>query len=215
MANNLWWSWHPEVVNYFAISTRFAGDNWTTTRSPCLAEFTPERLEMRASELVLYSRINHAFRRLKEYMSQRTSLGHARMPACWGAKPVAYFSAEFGIHESVPIYSGGLGVLSGDHVKSASDLSVPFVAIGLFYDQGYFKQHLDSNGYQAEEYIDTKVENLPMGPAVEPDGKPISVQHRHPHRPAAGQGVADARRPRATCICSIATSRAIAPRTAS
>ena len=92
-----------------------------------------------------------------------------------GSKPVAYFSAEFGIHESVPIYSGGLGVLSGDHVKSASDLGVPFVAIGLFYDQGYFKQHLDVNGYQQEEYLDTKVENLPMGPAVARDGKPITV----------------------------------------
>ena len=63
-----------------------------------------------------------------------------------GAKPVAYFSAEFGMHESVPIYSGGLGVLSGDHIKSASGLGVPLVAIGLFYDQGYFKQHLDDDG---------------------------------------------------------------------
>ena len=79
-----------------------------------------------------------------------------------GAKPVAYFSAEFGIHESVPIYSGGLGVLSGDHIKSASGLGVPLVAIGLFYDQGYFKQHLDLDGYQHEEYLDTKVENVPM-----------------------------------------------------
>jgi starch phosphorylase len=92
-----------------------------------------------------------------------------------GSKPVAYFSAEFGIHESVPIYSGGLGVLSGDHVKSVSDLGVPFVAMGLFYDQGYFKQHLDANGYQVEEYLDTKVENLPMRPAVGVDGKPITV----------------------------------------
>ncbi len=92
-----------------------------------------------------------------------------------GAKPVAYFSAEFGIHESVPIYSGGLGVLSGDHIKSASGLGVPLVAIGLFYDQGYFKQHLDDDGYQNEEYIDTKVENLPMEPACRPDGKPITI----------------------------------------
>jgi starch phosphorylase len=76
-----------------------------------------------------------------------------------GSKPVAYFSAEFGMHESVPIYSGGLGVLSGDHVKSASDLGIPLIAIGLFYDQGYFKQRLDHDGYQIEEYLDTKVEN--------------------------------------------------------
>ena len=92
-----------------------------------------------------------------------------------GAKPVAYFSAEFGIHESMPIYSGGLGVLSGDHIKSASGLGVPLVAIGLFYDQGYFKQHLDASGYQNEEYLDTKVANLPMKPALSPDGEPITV----------------------------------------
>ena len=80
------------------------------------------------------------------------------------------------MHESVPIYSGGLGVLSGDHIKSASALGVPLVACGLFYDQGYFKQHLDLQGYQQEEYLDTKVENLPMEPARGRDGKPITVQ---------------------------------------
>ena len=93
-----------------------------------------------------------------------------------GAKPVAYFSAEFGLHESVPIYSGGLGVLSGDHIKSASGLGVPLVAIGLFYDQGYFKQHLDIDGCQHEEYLDTKVENVPMEPAVGADGQHIVVK---------------------------------------
>jgi starch phosphorylase len=67
-----------------------------------------------------------------------------------GSKPVAYFSLEFGIHESVPIYSGGLGILSGDHVKSASGLGVPMVAVGLFYDQGYFRQRLDAEVYQAQ-----------------------------------------------------------------
>ncbi len=93
-----------------------------------------------------------------------------------GAKPVAYFSAEFGLHESVPIYSGGLGVLSGDHIKSASGLGVPLVAIGLFYDQGYFKQHLDIDGYQSEEYLDTKVENVPMEPALGIDGNHLVVK---------------------------------------
>ena len=88
---------------------------------------------------------------------------------------MAYFSAEFGIHESIPIYSGGLGVLSGDHIKSASGLGVPLVAIGLFYDQGYFKQHLDVSGYQNEEYMDTKVANLPMNHALSTDGEPITV----------------------------------------
>ena len=139
-----------------------------------LAEFTPERLEMRAAELVLYSRINYAYRRLKEYMNNTQTWGRTHAGVL-GSKPVAYFSAEFGIHESVPIYSGGLGVLSGDHIKSASGLGIPLVAIGLFYDQGYFKQHLDLDGYQREEYLDTKVENVPMEPALGADGKQITV----------------------------------------
>jgi starch phosphorylase len=135
---------------------------------------TPEMLERRAVEMVLYSRINHAHRRLKEYMSSKQTWG-AVNAGVLGSKPVAYFSAEFGIHESVPIYSGGLGVLSGDHIKSASGLGVPLVAVGLFYDQGYFKQHLDTEGLQQEEYLDTKVEALPMEPALNKQGEPITV----------------------------------------
>ena len=130
---------------------------------------------MRAAELVLYSRINQAYRRLKEYIGPRTTWGTTHAGVL-GSKPVAYFSAEFGMHESVPIYSGGLGVLSGDHIKSASGLGVPLVAIGLFYDQGYFKQHFDIDGYQQEEYLDTKVENVPMEPALGADGQPITVR---------------------------------------
>ena len=146
LARNLWWSWHPEVINLFRDLDPIRWRQFDHNPIALLAEFTPERLEMRAAELVLYSRINQAYRRLKEYMAEHADLGHARTPACWARKPVAYFSAEFGMHESVPIYSGGLGVLSGDHIKSASGLGVPLVAVGLFYDQGYFKQHLDVNG---------------------------------------------------------------------
>ena len=137
------------------------------------------------------------------------------MPACWVSKPVAYFSLEFGVHESVPIYSGGLGVLSGDHIKSASGLGVPLVAIGLFYDQGYFKQHLDVSGCQHEEYLDTKVENLPMEPARGADGKPISRLHPDAGRPAAGQGLADAGGAGESLLCWTATWRGTAPRIAS
>jgi glycogen phosphorylase len=174
LANNLWWSWHPEVVDLYRDLDPIRWRQLDHNPIALLSEFTPERLEMRAAELVLHSRINYAYRRLKEYLADAHTWSTTNAGVL-GAKPVVYFSAEFGIHESVPIYSGGLGVLSGDHVKSASDLGVPFVAMGLFYDQGYFKQHLDSNGYQVEEYLDTKVENLPMRPAVGTDGKPITV----------------------------------------
>jgi starch phosphorylase len=175
LARNLWWSWNPEVINLFRDMDPIRWRQLDHNPIALLSEFTPERLEMRAAELVLYSRINQAYRRLKEYMAEKPAWGRTHAGVL-GSRPVAYFSLEFGVHESIPIYSGGLGVLSGDHIKSASALGVPLVAIGLFYDQGYFKQHLDISGYQQEEYLDTKVENLPMEPARDRDGRPITIQ---------------------------------------
>ncbi len=174
LAENLWWTWQPEVINLFRDLDPIRWRQLDHNPIALLKEFTPERLDMRASEMVLYSRINHAFRRQKEYVASAETWA-ATHAGVLGSKPVAYFSAEFGIHESIPIYSGGLGVLSGDHIKSASGLGVPLVAIGLFYDQGYFKQQLDEQGYQAEAYMNTKVEDLPMKPALSPAGKPITV----------------------------------------
>jgi starch phosphorylase len=175
LARNIWWSWHPEVTNLFRDLDPIRWRQLDHNPIALLAEFTPERLDMRASEMVLYSRIIQAYRRLKEYLSNNQTWG-ATHAGVLGSKPVAYFSAEFGLHESVPIYSGGLGVLSGDHIKSASGLGVPLVAVGLYYDQGYFKQQLDMDGYQREEYLDTKTDILPIEPALLPDGKPLSVR---------------------------------------
>ncbi|MDR1484732.1 MAG: alpha-glucan family phosphorylase [Planctomycetaceae bacterium] len=174
LASNLWWSWHPEVINLFRsldpIRWRQLGHNPIAL----LREFTPERLEVRAAELVLYTRIDQAYRRMTEYMNTRTRWATKNVGVL-GSRPVAYFSLEFGVHESVPIYSGGLGVLSGDHIKSASGLGVPLVAIGLFYNQGYFKQQLNVNGWQEEEYLDTMVEYLPLEPATDTQGNKITV----------------------------------------
>ncbi|MCS7304058.1 MAG: alpha-glucan family phosphorylase [Thermoguttaceae bacterium] len=175
LARNLWWSWHPEVINLFRDLDPIRWRQLDHNPIALLAEFTPQRLEERASELVLHSRINHAYRRLKEYLSTTPLWGRTNAGVL-GSKPVAYFSLEFGLHESIPIYSGGLGVLAGDHIKSASGLGVPLVAVGLFYDQGYFRQHLDSNGWQQEEYLHTKVEQLPMEPARTPSGEPITLE---------------------------------------
>ena len=174
IASNLWWTWQPEVNNLFRDIDPIRWRQLDHNPIALLRELSPERLAQRASEMVLYSRINHAFRQLKEYTANKQTWG-ATHAGVLGARPVAYFSAEFGIHESLPIYSGGLGVLSGDHIKSASGLGVPLVAVGLFYDQGYFRQRLDEAGYQVEEYQDTKVENLPIEPAISSDGKPIMV----------------------------------------
>jgi starch phosphorylase len=175
LARNLWWTWHPEVINLFRDLDPIRWRQLDHNPVALLRDFTPETLAARAAEMVLFSRINYAHRRLKEYMSN-TQLWARTHAGVLGSKPVAYFSAEFGIHESMPIYSGGLGVLSGDHVKSASGLGVPMVAIGLFYDQGYFRQYLDEKGYQREEYLDTKVENIPMEPAVNEEGQQITIK---------------------------------------
>ena len=175
LANNLWWSWHPEVVNLFRDLDPIRWRQLDHNPIALLQEFSPGRLESRATEMVLYSRIHHAYRQLKSYTAPSSVTWGTTHAGVLGAKPVAYFSAEFGIHESVPIYSGGLGVLSGDHIKSASGLGIPLVAVGLVYDQGYFKQRLDENGYQLEEYIDTKFETLPFEHACAPTGEPITV----------------------------------------
>src|SRR5439155_11800834 len=91
-------------------------------------------------------------------------------------KAVAYFCAEFGIHESLPLYSGGLGILAGDHLKGASDRGLPLVAVGLRYRQGYFHQRLDISGFQTETYADTEFGKLPVGLGLNPDTTPLTVQ---------------------------------------
>lgn len=174
LASNLWWSWTPEVEHLFRDLDPVRWRQLDHNPIALLHEFTPERLNERATEMVLFSRMNQAYRRLKEYMSSRQTWG-ATHAGVLGAKPVAYFSAEFGVHESLPIYSGGLGVLSGDHIKSASNLGVPLVAVGLFYAQGYFRQQLSLEGYQEEKYVDTLIENLPAKPALSADGHPVAI----------------------------------------
>ena len=174
LASNLWWSWTPEVERLFRNLDPVRWRELDHNPIALLREFTSSRLYERANEMVLFSRINQAYRRLKVYMGNHQTWGSTHAGVL-GAKPVAYFSAEFGIHESLPIYSGGLGVLSGDHVKSASNLGVPLVAVGLFYAQGYFRQKLDRDGFQNEEYDDTQVEHLPIKPATNQEGDPILI----------------------------------------
>src|SRR6185369_11084946 len=140
-----------------------------------LNEMPLATLERRAGELVLHGRINYAYRRQQEYLQADRTWG-ATHAGVLRPRPVAYFSAEFGIHESLPVYSGGLGVLAGDHIKSASDLDIPLIGIGLFYGQGYFRQRLDKNSWQQEEYLQTDLSQLPMELAIGASGEPVNVQ---------------------------------------
>jgi starch phosphorylase len=174
LARNLWWTWNPEAAALFRdldpVRWRQLGHNPVAL----LAGIAIDALDERASQMVLHGRINFAYRRLQEYLRPAMSWGvvHAGVLR---ARPVAYFSAEFGLHESMPIYSGGLGILAGDHIKSASDLDIPLIGVGLFYDQGYFRQRLDGTGWQLEEYLDLDVGSIPMTPALGEDGQPVVV----------------------------------------
>ena len=91
-------------------------------------------------------------------------------------RPAVYFSAEFGLHESLPIYSGGLGILAGDHLKTASDLGIPLIGIGLLYHQGYFSQRLNKDGWQEEDYANLDINQLPLQTVTESSGKPLVVR---------------------------------------
>ncbi len=124
---------------------------------------------------MLHSRINYAYRRQQEYLQADRTWG-SKHAGILRPRPVAYFSAEFGLHESIPVYSGGLGVLAGDHIKSASDLDIPLIGIGLFYSHGYFRQWLDRSGWQQEEYLLTDLSQLPMEPAIGANGAPVNVE---------------------------------------
>lgn len=174
LADNLWWSWHLPVRNLFkAVSYPL----WKSTRhNPVrmLQLVSPERLEVLARDpdfQTLYDRVVATF---------DSELGDGHL---WFTKqhpnlrqPIAYFSAEFGLHGSLPIYSGGLGVLSGDHCKEVSDLGLPFVGVGFIYPQGYFRQHIPPDGRQEAIYDTLSFDQVPLFPVLDAHGNRLTVQ---------------------------------------
>lgn len=175
LARNLWWSWDHDCTSLFRDLDPVRWAELNQNPVALLSEMSLSTIERRATELQLHSRINYAYRRQQEYLQASRTWGF-NQAGVLRPRPVAYFSAEFGIHESLPIYSGGLGVLAGDHIKSASDLDIPLIGIGLFYGQGYFRQYLDKSGWQQEEYLPADVSVLPMEPAIGKNGEPIIVR---------------------------------------
>jgi starch phosphorylase len=175
LARNLWWCWDSECVSLFRDLNPTRWRELNQNPIALLNELPLGEIERRAAEMSLHSRINYVYRRQQEYLKAENTWGgeHA---ALLRTRPVAYFSAEFGLHESLPIYSGGLGILAGDHIKSASDLDIPLVGIGLFYGQGYFLQRLDQSGWQKEEYVHTDVNQCPIQPAIGENGEPVVVE---------------------------------------
>jgi starch phosphorylase len=175
LARNVWWSWDNDCVSLFRDLNPTRWRELNQNPISLLSEMRLGEIDRRATELMLHSRINYVYRRQQEYLHADRTWG-ANHAGVLRPRPVAYFSAEFGLHESLPIYSGGLGVLAGDHIKSASDLDIPLVGIGLFYGQGYFLQRLDVKGWQREEYLQTDVSQLPMQPAIGVNGEPVVVE---------------------------------------
>ncbi len=175
LAFNLWWNWHPQVLEMFR---ELDHRGWIDTNHNPIAllmRFKPGELASRVAEASLENRVRFHYRRLQEYLASDVSWCSAQSGAL-RVTPIAYFSAEFGLHESLPLYSGGLGVLAGDYLKSASDLGLPMVGVGLFYANGYFRQRLDATGWQREDYGVTDIETLPMRRPVDADGAPITIR---------------------------------------
>ena len=151
LAENLWWSWQPEIRSLFR---ELDPELWRTVyQNPValLHRLDPEEVTRRVANLEMQARIHTCHRRLQEYLSGGNGWGSLHAGPLL-ARPVAYFSAEFGLHHSIPIYSGGLGVLAGDHLKGMSDLGVPAVGVGLLYHQGYVHQEIDSEGWQQDRF---------------------------------------------------------------
>src|ERR1700687_1023048 len=175
LARNLWWSWDQECTSLFRDLDAARWRQLHHNPISMLSEMPLAQIEHRAEEMVLHGRINYAYRRQREYLQADRTWG-ARHAGVLRPRSGAYFSAEFGLHESIPVYSGGLGILAGDHIKSASDLDIPLIGIGLFYGQGYFRQRLDMNGWQQQEYLQTDLKQLPMELAIGTNGQPVNVQ---------------------------------------
>ncbi|MGH9862206.1 MAG: alpha-glucan family phosphorylase [Candidatus Acidiferrales bacterium] len=172
MAYNLLWSWDEELR---AVFRRLDSALWDKTyQNPVLmlGSISQERLEELVRDENFMAFYKRSYEWLQNYLKEKTWWEN-RYPS----KPlIAYFSAEFGLAEALPIYSGGLGVLSGDHLKSASDLGVPLVGVGLLYQQGYFRQYLTSDGWQQESYPVNDFYNLPVQMVPTKDGKPLQIQ---------------------------------------
>lgn len=182
LADNLWWSWQPEIR---ALFRELDPELWRTVyQNPValLHRLEPEEVTRRVANLEMQARIHTCHRRLQEYLGGGNGWGSFHAGPLL-ARPVAYFSAEFGLHHSIPIYSGGLGVLAGDHLKGMSDLGVPAVGIGLLYHQGYVHQEIDAEGWQQDRFEPIADRLLAIRPVFGPeDGKPVQVSVELPGR---------------------------------
>jgi starch phosphorylase len=186
LAYNLHWDWNTETKDLFR---RLDLDLWESSRhNPALmlGTISQKRLQEVAEDDGFLAQMDRALRQLQEYLQERTWYKKHRLRSIEPSEPrqecYAYFSAEFGLVDCLPIYSGGLGVLAGDHLKSASDLGLPLVGVGLLYQEGYFAQYLNADGWQQERYPINDFYNMPIQLERNPDGSELRIEVEYPGR---------------------------------
>jgi starch phosphorylase len=172
LAANLRWTWHQPTRDLFADVDPVAWQDTGGDPLALLAEVTPDRLRRLADDEGFRTRCAELSEDLSTYLT--APRWYQRQPAL--PQAIAYFSMEFGVTEALPLYSGGLGVLAGDHLKAASDLGVPLIAVGLLYHGGYFHQSLSPEGWQVEHYPTIEPGALPLTPLTEADGSLVLVR---------------------------------------
>ncbi|MFO0944710.1 MAG: alpha-glucan family phosphorylase [Planctomycetota bacterium] len=186
IAKNLWWSWNPDAI---ALFRRLDDDLFSTTgHNPVkmLGVIDQHRLEVLCEDAGFLAHMSRVMESLTRY-TQTDSTWFQEMHGDVKDVKIAYFSAEFGLDESLPIYSGGLGILAGDHLKSASDLGIPLVGMGLLYQQGYFRQYLNADGWQQERYPENDFYTMCCQLERDAGGKPLLVEVQYPGRVVKAQ----------------------------
>ncbi|WP_017719015.1 alpha-glucan family phosphorylase [Kamptonema formosum] len=176
LAYNYWWSWTTDHVSLFRQINPDEWDRCDHNPVAILKSASSERLTQLTEDPFYIKQVRALAVKFDSYMSSGATWASGVAPEITREHPVAYFCAEFGIHESLPVYSGGLGILAGDHLKSASDLGVPMVGVGLLYRQGYFRQRLNRAGWQEEFYLDNYFENMPLELICDEKGEPLTVE---------------------------------------
>jgi glycogen phosphorylase len=172
LAHNLWWTWDQEAQEIFQQLSPRGWQNLYHNAVAVLHEVSDSELRVRLHDPDFRARVSDVLRTFEGYLSKQDTWG-SEHAAHLRAAPVAYFSAEFGFHETLPIAAGGLGMLAGDHTKSASDLGLGFVGISLFYREGYFQQAVDQNNWQTEYYTLLNPKNLPVEPVLNEKNEPL------------------------------------------
>ena len=182
LAHNLWWIWNPAAQALFEM---IDPELWTlVNHNPVkfLRRVSQRKLDAAAADPAYLAHYAAVMTALDAYMHPAAPTWYSHTHGDAADRLIAYFSAEFGLHESLPIYSGGLGILSGDHCKTASDLGLPFVGVGFLYPQGYFTQQIDADGRQQAIYEKLDFADAPATPALGPDGKQVTISVELPGR---------------------------------